>query len=166
MAFQQAKRAASAPTSVDSGLGVATGDRQDGGAEGDGDPGGEDQGFGGGAENFAPRPVTVVNAAPAELGRNFNTESRLSGSRAPAMVGSTMTPPIRTPMALATLRSRIPQVVFEHALWTGALHHAVVVMTAPRGFRIDPPATAGRVGDPRRGRGHLTRRPSTGPGAR
>ena len=37
------------------------------------------------------------------------TESRLAGSRAPAMVGSTMTPPIRTPMLLATLRSRIPR---------------------------------------------------------
>jgi hypothetical protein len=38
------------------GLGVAKGDHQDGGAEGDGDPGGEDQGSGGGAENFVPRP--------------------------------------------------------------------------------------------------------------
>ena len=38
------------------GLGVATGDHQDGGAEGDGDPGGEDQGSGGGAEHFVPRP--------------------------------------------------------------------------------------------------------------
>jgi hypothetical protein len=50
-----------------------------------------------------------VNAAAAELGRNFNTESRLAGSRAPARVGSTMTPPITTPMLLAALRSRIPR---------------------------------------------------------
>ena len=51
------------------GLDVATGDRQDRGAEGDGDPSGEDQGSGSGAENFAPRPFTVVNTAAAELGR-------------------------------------------------------------------------------------------------
>ena len=48
--------AASAPTSVDSGLDVATGDRHDGGAEDNGDPSGEDQSSGGSAENFAPRP--------------------------------------------------------------------------------------------------------------
>ena len=58
---------------------------------------------------LSPARVTVVNAAAAELGRNCRTGSRLAGSRAPARVGSTMTPAIRTPMLLAALRSRIPR---------------------------------------------------------
>ena len=71
------------------GLGVATGDRQYGGAEDDGDPGGEDQGSGGGAENFVPRPPHGGERGRGGARQELQYRVQAGGQQGPGGVGST-----------------------------------------------------------------------------